>query len=136
VRTSKQMQTIISKIAAKHGVDLSKVGAHLTLTMPGYDRLAIETIGVNQISLAHYFQQNGDLIADPEIVFYTGYGPWVPIALSLVITGWREVARLSADGSQVTHVALAAQADAASLARMWAKNLREQGWLEKATPRS
>ena len=136
MRTSKQMQTIISKIAAKHGVDLSKVGAHLTLTMPGYDRLAIETIGVNQISLAHYFQQNGDLIADPEIVFYTGYGPWVPIALSLVITGWREVARLSADGSQVTHVALAAQADAASLARMWAKNLREQGWLEKATPRS
>jgi hypothetical protein len=130
------MQSIIGKIAAKHGVDLSKVGSHLTLTMPGYDRLAIETVGINQVSVAHYFEQNGDLIADPEIVFFTGYGPWVPIALSLVVSGWREVARLNADGSQVTHVALAAQADAASLARMWARNVREQGWLEKASVRT
>jgi hypothetical protein len=136
VKTSKQMQSIIGKIAAKHGVELTKVGSHLTLTMPGYDRLAIETVGVNQVSVAHYFEQNGDLIADPEIVFFTGYGPWVPIALSLVVSGWREVARLSADGSELAYVELAAQADAASLARMWAKNLREQGWLERATPRS
>jgi hypothetical protein len=130
------MQTIISKIAAKHGVELTKVGSHLTLTMPGYDRLAIETVGVNQVSVAHYFEQNGDLIAGPEIVFFTGDGAWVPIALSLVVSGWREVARLSADGSTITHVVLAAQADAAGLARMWARNIREQGWLDRATFRT
>ena len=29
----------------------------------------VEQVGRNQISIAHYYEQNGDLMADPEIVF-------------------------------------------------------------------
>ena len=28
-----------------------------------------EQVGENQLSIAHYYEQNGDLMADPEIVF-------------------------------------------------------------------
>ena len=31
--------------------------------------VVIEQVGENQISIAHYYEQNGDLMADPEIVF-------------------------------------------------------------------
>lgn len=31
--------------------------------------VVVEQVGANQISIAHYYEQNGDLMADPEIVF-------------------------------------------------------------------
>ena len=31
--------------------------------------VVVEQVGKNQISIAHYYEQNGDLMADPEIVF-------------------------------------------------------------------
>ena len=31
--------------------------------------VVVEQVGENQISIAHYYEQNGDLMADPEIVF-------------------------------------------------------------------
>ena len=31
--------------------------------------VVIEQVGENQISIAHYYEQNGDLMADPEIIF-------------------------------------------------------------------
>ena len=31
--------------------------------------VVVEQVGKNRISIAHYYEQNGDLMADPEIVF-------------------------------------------------------------------
>ena len=31
--------------------------------------VVVEQVGENQLSIAHYYEQNGDLMADPEIVF-------------------------------------------------------------------
>ena len=31
--------------------------------------VVVEQVGKNQLSIAHYYEQNGDLMADPEIVF-------------------------------------------------------------------
>lgn len=38
-----------------------------------YEPLALEKINSNQISVAHYYEQNGDLMRDPEIVFNVDY---------------------------------------------------------------
>ena len=35
----------------------------------GYDDLVCEIISEDEISIAHYFKQNGDSMADPEMVF-------------------------------------------------------------------
>lgn len=40
---------------------------YLKLQAPGFMDLVIERIGDNRISLSHYYEQNGDLMADPDI---------------------------------------------------------------------
>lgn len=40
------------------------------------------------VSVAHYFEQNGDLIADPEVELH--YPTWFQTAITQVIRGCRE----------------------------------------------
>jgi len=49
---------------------------HVRFTMPGFDRLVIERHG-ELISVAHYFEQEGDLIADPEVELH--FPPGIPL---------------------------------------------------------
>ena len=133
-RTAPAMQQIITALAAKHGLDLTRIGAALRLDQPNYDRLCIEVIDTHQVSVAHYFEQHGDLIADPEIVFWTGDGQWTPIAIGQVLTGWREVVQLALDGRCMVTFMRRAQADVASFADVWAANIRDQGWLNVEQP--
>jgi hypothetical protein len=76
------MQSVITQIAANHGLDLSASEAHLRLEQPSYMPLVIEKIGCHLVSVAHYFYQNRDAIADPDVVFFTGLGSWVPIEIT------------------------------------------------------
>ncbi len=133
MKTAGQMQQIIEQLAECHGCDLTFEEAYLRLDMNGYDRLSIERIGPNQISVAHYFEQNGDLIADPEILFFTGAAEWIPIAIGQVLTGWREVAWLKRDHSAVEWLLPQAQHQVARFAALWARNLTHQGWVTHAT---
>ena len=123
------MQRTIEQLAAKHGVDLAHAGAHLRLEMPNYDRLVIENIGQNRISVAHYFEQNGDLIADPEIVFFTCWLGWYAVEITQVFTGWRRLASIDERG-HITAADLSRQADVARFANSWARNIAAQGWEE------
>lgn len=132
MKTTPIMQRIITQLAERHGRDFTKPGAHLRLDMPNFDRLTIENIGPNQISVAHYFEQNSDLIADPEIVFFTGSLVWTPLAIGQVMTGWREVAWLNADGIALDRYLPLAHKEVAVFAEIWAKNLIDQGWLTDA----
>lgn len=134
--TSKLMREIITKIAQKHDLDLTAELAHLRLDMHGYDRLVIEKIEKHLVSVAHYFEQNGDLMADPEIVFFTGYGEWVPVECTQVIGGYHRYAELSPDGKDIVRANLTGQQGVAALAKMWATNLKVQGWLEYGQKKS
>lgn len=132
-----QMQAIITAIAAKHDIDLYTVpvGSALRLDMPGYDRLCIEKIGPCAVSVAHYFEQHGDLIADPEIVFYIGTHatlPWIPTDITQVL-GYRQVAELSFDGRQLRACSMAGVHEVAEFAETWAGEIRAYGWLEDGT---
>jgi len=124
------MQQVIGELAARHGVDLTATGAYLRLEMPAFDRLSIENIGGNRVSVAHYYEQLGDLIADPEIVFFTSELGWYPIEITQVFTGWRKVASIDADG-RMTAVDVRGQHEVAQFASLWARNIRAQGWLER-----
>lgn len=139
MKTAKALQQVIEAIARKHGVDLSASGAHLRLEQPHFMPLVIEGIGPHQVSVAHYTYQNGDAIADPDVELFTGYGPWVPVAIqqpSLFIVGlgatpgYVRSAWLKADGSAIARYAPQAQADLADFCETWANNLRDQGWLD------
>lgn len=132
MRACPRMKAVITNLAAKHNIDLTQRGAHLRLDMPGYDRLCFEHIGFNRISVAHYFELNGDLVAEPDIVFFVApTGEWIPITISQSLTGWREYAQLNDDSTAVVRYHRHAQQDLAEFAELWADNLRDQGWLEQ-----
>jgi hypothetical protein len=46
---------------------------------PTYMPLTIEIIGKNQLSICHYGELNGDLMRDPEMVFYKKNDDWFPV---------------------------------------------------------
>jgi hypothetical protein len=45
---------------------------------PSYIPLNVEIISKNEISLCHYKELNGDLMRDPEMVFFKNDGEWFP----------------------------------------------------------
>lgn len=132
MKTATTMQTIITRIAQKHSLDLTACEANLRLEQDGYQPLVIEKVGQHLVSVAHYYQQNGDTVPDPDVVFFTGYGDWVPMEISQAL-GYTCAAWLSDDGQKIERFQPRAQADIASFCRTWAKNIRDQKWLEEGT---
>jgi len=140
MRTCKQLQAVVEALCAKHAIDLTPVGAHLRLENAPFEPLVIERIAEYQVSISHYFCQNGDAIADPDVVIFSGYPEWVPISIQQPsvylagheLGGYRVVAELSEDGASIAHFYPKALADLSSFCTMWARNIRAQGWLEHA----
>lgn len=60
-------------------VDELKVGEYITVSVPDMLDLTIEKVGTDELSVAHHYTQNGDLLSDPEIVFRIDESNWVPI---------------------------------------------------------
>lgn len=51
----------------------------ITVENEGYMDLTIERILDDRVSVAHYFEQCGDLCRDPEIVFRLAESGWIPV---------------------------------------------------------
>ncbi len=79
--------------------------------------------------MAHYFEQNGDAIADPDIVFFMDDTGWIPIEITQVF-GYQRVAFLRPDGDRIIAALPDDQVAVAVFADDWAQNIRDQGWLE------
>ncbi len=132
MKASKTMQQIITKIAQKHDLDLAAPSTYLRLEMGVYQPLVIEKTDSFKLSVAHYFEQTGILIGDPQIVFFTGYAEWVPIAVAQVLPGYRIYAHLTPDGQKIANVDSVPQTDLAGFGNVWARNIKNQGWLDRA----
>jgi hypothetical protein len=113
---------------------------HLKVENPPYMDLVIETVGRSPeghrlVSVAHYFEQNGDLCQDPEMVFEVGPNGWRPVFFQMAIPPVYKEAVHYEYGTdtgvtvQVNHRELR---DQLQFARVWDKNLRGQGFLEAA----
>lgn len=133
MKTCPKMKEIISVLCQQYEIDLSTQGAHIRLDMEGFDRLCIEAVTPSVISVAHYFEMNGDLVAEPDIVFFVDErGEWIPIEITQSMTGWKRVVEFNEDGSKIQRYQPFEQADLAEFAEFWAQNIRDQGWLEGA----
>ncbi len=134
MKTCPKMKAIVFELCEKHGIDLQQERAHIRLDMPGFDRLCIERISGNAVSVAHYFEMNGDLVAEPDIVFFIDtQGYWIPVEITQSMTGWSRVVEFSEDGTNIARFQRQRQADIAEFAEDWAQNLRDQAWLTNAT---
>ena len=125
MKPSPNMKAEIEKLAQKHNVPFAQIGEYLHLDMPHFDRLCIEKIGVNRISVAHYFEQNGDLIADPDVELH--YPSWVPTGITQAFFGYR-TKFIERDGQ--TFIDTRFHKDVSSFLTLWARNIKAQGWAE------
>ena len=107
------------------------------IRVEGYMPLSIESIGTSAdgnrlISLCHYGEQNGDLMRDPEMVFelftHGKASAAEPLSFQNDYMGvFQEVYRYDEAGKK-THVNARLKAELQSFARMWFRNLRDQGF--------
>jgi uncharacterized protein DUF6908 len=104
---------------------------HLRLEHEPYEPLVIESwpastsyVGEKRhISVAHYYYQEGDAIADPDILMTdTGYPIEMQRPLLYTQVLWH-------DPQRGTLVNTRAKRDIEEFMRMWARNIKDQGWL-------
>ena len=84
-----QFQKTIEHLLKSHNLldaFLNQSSFHVLFDTKGYQRLVIERHG-EMISVAHYFEQNGDLVADPDVEVH--YPSWVPTAITQAFFGYR-----------------------------------------------
>ena len=116
----------------------------IRIDMEGFDRLCIEhvgsapTPGLVLVSVAHYFERNGDLMSDPEMTFEVNpgddkqfgwlSGSWRPASITQSPMGiYRESVYLDGDRVMIRPRLVT---ELKSFARMWNRNIGWQGYVE------
>ena len=79
------------------GLDLDNPHRRLDNAPGSFMPCVVEWIGPNRYSVAHYFRQNGDAVADPDMEIVNVGGEWYPVAIQQVM-GYSCPVRCSADG--------------------------------------
>lgn len=112
--------------------DFKKVGDHRKVRQnPTFMAVSVEAVdttpqGALIVSVAHYYEQNGDLMADPEVTFVVGkLGSVFPISYRQDGLGInREYVRWDGEGN--VHSNLRMQNDLASFCNEWMENIQQQ----------
>lgn len=121
-----EIQNIVEKILRKHNIDPSAYTYFLKLRMPNYDDLVIEKEG-EQVLVGHYYHHpSGDLISDPVLAFDFNGGYWYPVRIEQTLGD--TVCSYVENGKRMIYPARIKEFKA--FQRMFARNIREQGWLE------
>jgi hypothetical protein len=123
----------VEQIILLHGGLAALRAEYIRIENKPFQRLVIEAIGngprgLPMISVAHYFEQAGDLMRDPEMTFEVSSHGMEPISFELSGLGvFEEAVWTEADGTVmvlrklVTHLM--------EFANMWDHNLQSQGYL-------
>lgn len=108
-------------------------GGHIKIdNAPGrYMPLCVETTMNNCLSVAHYGEQNGDAMRDPDMVFWKSpAGEWFPVSYQNDFAGVYHEAVTEWAGGMPKAFKPRMQADQAQFAAVWMENLVEQQKLE------
>jgi hypothetical protein len=110
---------------------------HCRIESQGFMPLSIERIGrgpndLPAVSVCHYGEQNGDLMRDPEVCFEVAAdGRWHPYYYRNDYAGYEQEVYFTSEGGQQM-IRLHVKRDLQSFARLWNRNIREQGFVEAA----
>lgn len=119
-----EIQNIIEKILKKHNIDASK-DFYLKLTMPPYIDLVLERNG-DIVLVGYYIEQNGDLISDPVLAMFVLGKQWYPLRIEQILGD----ITCAYYGKGKYYIHQNRVKGFLSFQRMFAKNIREQCWLE------
>jgi hypothetical protein len=121
------MERVVQAILERHG--LAKAFAHsaefhLQLEHVPYMPLVIERHR-REVAVMHTFIQNGDVMLDPELVF--SLPTWSPTSITQHPVGVYRQVTVMVNGRPMINPRLLREREA--FARMWAQNLRAQGFI-------
>lgn len=123
-----EIQNIVENILLKHGIDPSEHSYYLKLCMRNYDDLVIEKEG-EQVLVGHYYHHpSGDLLSDPVLAFNYNGGYWFPVRIEQTTFGDTICSYIEKEKRMIYHAKIK---EFRSFQRMFARNIREQGWLER-----
>ncbi len=134
------MQTVLELIKRAGGWH---PGLYLKIDNPPYMELVIEAtdesgpMGLPAISVAHYGEQNGDLMRDPEMCFELGMAGGPHLSAFYYrndYLGVEQWSRFIHDGNYAHHTELHRQHE--DFAALWDKNLNAQGFVDAFTDKS
>jgi hypothetical protein len=112
-------------------------GLYLRIDNPPFMALVIEATdesgpcGLPALSVAHYGEQNGDLMRDPEMCFELGLAGGAHLNCFYYrndYVGIEQWSRFITEGHYAYHSELHRQHE--QFAKLWDKNLRQQGFTE------
>jgi len=126
--------TTIAKIIEAHGGLAALKANYIRIEKAPYMPLVIEHIGdgprgLPQVSVAHYGEQNGDAMRDPEMCFELMGDDWGPTYFRNDYMGVEQFAAFKNEAGQAM-IRPRLIKDLRSFARTWDRNIREQGFLE------
>lgn len=123
---NKTMNAVLTDLLANLGVESvseMELGEAYEVDMSDtvFMDLHVEKVRPNRLSIAHYYEQNGDLCPDPDVVFKPVEDRFVPV----------EIFRKSVLGAtcELDPDGVTGNSD---FLETWAKNLRTQGHVEAA----
>ena len=130
------MKTVQSIIDLLGGLEALKEHP-IRLQVAGFMPLVIEHVGAGPrglplVSVAHYYEQQGDLMADPDMTFEVADGgAWHPVEFQQASPPvYQRAVWIGDDGKVLIKPKLVA--DLKRFAKVWDRNLREQGFLKAA----
>lgn len=99
----------------------------------GFMPLCIEKLSEKRLAIAHYFEQNGDLVQDPEMVFLRTATGWLPLSIQHSFGPVFEAFVLD-DAEQPVGVRRQQASSQKSFAHLWLANIVRQQDLKLPVP--
>lgn len=114
---------------------VGKKAYHKIDNAPGvYMPLSIDRTGSHTVALAHNGEQNGDIMADPDMTFFVDEnGDIYPLTLQNDYMGTYTDTVTEWNGNRPHTINGPAQADLATFANTWMRNIAEQQSLNRTT---
>jgi Domain of unknown function (DUF6908) len=115
---------------------LGRLAEHpIRLEVAGFMPLCVECLGTGPrglplVSVTHYFEQNGDLLSDPDTAFEVDGECWLPVSYQQdSVALYQEAVTLTGDGVVIDR---RLEQELRAFAAAWDRNLLEQGFLAEA----
>ena len=106
------------------GMDDENPHRRIDNTAGAFMAVVVEKVGPDRWSIAHYYEQNGDLVPDPDLELVRQDGGWFPVAITQWC-GYRCAARTDDHGRIATYNR-AAYASLRSFAGTLLSNIKAQ----------
>jgi hypothetical protein len=144
MQPSPEMQSFVNACEFRHKTYIDNPGDKLKMRLNDDDLpLVFERLSPATFRVAHErIDQDGQLVADPEVIFFTGYEKWIAMEVGQPYSLVTEIGRrrnrakyveLNGSETSVREYKVSGQKALADFVKKWTQALRSRCWHEDST---